>query len=60
MCVDVKDEIGDEVLSVVCFNIYVVSWWGYSYDVEYVLFVKMWNGLVCEVVEFLDIFVLIE
>ncbi len=54
MKVDIQDEIGDEASSVVRFNIHAVSRRGYSYDVEYILFAKTRDGLVCEVVELLD------
>ncbi len=54
MRVDIQDEIGDEASSVVRFNIHAVSRRGNSYDVEYVLFAKTRDGLVCEVVELLD------
>ena len=54
MRVDIKDELGDEGSSVVRFNIHAESRRGHSYDVEYVLFAKTRDGLVCEVVELLD------
>ena len=54
MSCDIQDEIGDEASSVVRFVIHAVSRRGNSYDVEYVLFAKTRDGLVCEVVELLD------
>ena len=52
--VDIHDEIGDEASSVVRFDFHAMSRRGHSYDVEYVLFAKTRDGLVCEVVELLD------
>ncbi len=54
MNVVIHDEIGDEASSVVRFDIHAVSRRGHNYDVEYVVFAKTQNGLVCEVVELLD------
>ncbi len=51
---DIQDEIGDDASSVVRFVIHAVSRRGNSYDVEYVLFAKTRDGLVCDVVELLD------
>lgn len=50
----IHDEIGDEVSSVVRFDFHAKSTRGYGYDVEYVLFAKTRQGLICEVVELLD------
>ncbi len=50
----IHDEIGDEVSSVVRFDFHAQSTRGYGYDVEYVLFAKTRQGLICEVVELLD------
>ncbi len=50
----IHDELGDEASSCVRFDLHAVSRRGYRYDVEYVLFAKTRNGLVCEVVELLD------
>ena len=54
MRVDIQDEIGDEASSVVRFNIHAESRRGNSDDVEYVVFAKTRDGLVCDVVELLD------
>ncbi len=54
MRVHIHDEIGDENSSVVRFDMHAQSRRGHSYDVEYVLFAKTRDGLVCEVVELLD------
>ena len=50
----IRDELGDEASSVVRFDLHGVSRRGHSYDVEYVLFAKTRDGLVCDVVELLD------
>ncbi|MFT7650652.1 MAG: ketosteroid isomerase-like protein [Candidatus Poriferisodalaceae bacterium] len=52
--VAIHDEIGDEESSVVRFDMHATSSRGHSYDVEYVLFAKTRDGLICEVVELLD------
>lgn len=52
--VDLHDEIGDEASSVVRFDFHAMSTRGHPYDVEYALFVKTRDGLICEVVEMLD------
>lgn len=52
--VDIADELGDEASSVVRFNFHARSRRGHPYDVEYVLFAKTRDGLVCEVIELLD------
>jgi ketosteroid isomerase-like protein len=51
---DIHDEIGDEASSVVRLDLHGRSTRGHDYDVEYVLFVKTRDGLICEVVELLD------
>ncbi len=50
----IHDEIGDEISSVVRFDFHAQSTRGHGYDVEYVLFAKTRQGLICEVVELLD------
>ena len=50
----IHDEIGTADSSVVRFDFHATSRRGMSYDVEYVLFAKTRDGLVCEVVELLD------
>ena len=50
----IHDEIGETASSVVRFDLHAISRRGHSYDVEYVLFAKTRDGLVCEVVELLD------
>ena len=50
----IHEEIGNEESSVVRFDMHAKSRRGMSYDVEYVLFAKTRDGLVCEVVELLD------
>ena len=52
--IDVLDEIGDDASSVVRFDFHAKSGRGHAYDVEYVLFAKTREGLICEVVELLD------
>ena len=52
--IEIHDEVGDESSSVVRFDIHATSTRGHSYDVEYVLFAKTRDGLICEVVELLD------
>jgi len=51
---EIHDEIGDEVSSVVRFDFHAHSTRGHAYDVEYVLFAKTRQGLIYEVVELLD------
>ena len=50
----VHDELGDEASSVVRCDFHARSRRGHTYDVEYVLFVKTRDGLICDVVELLD------
>lgn len=52
--VDIQDEIGDEVFSVVRFVFHALSSRGYPYDVEYVLFAKTREGQITKVIELLD------
>ena len=52
--VEICDEIGDGVSSVVRFVFRATSRRGNPYNVEYVLFAKTTGGLICEVVELLD------
>lgn len=52
--VDIDDEVGDEASSVVRFDFHATTRKGHSYHVEYVLFAKTTDGLICEVVELLD------
>lgn len=52
--VEILDELGDESSSVVRFNMRATSTRGHAYDVEYVLFAKTRDGLICDVVELLD------
>jgi ketosteroid isomerase-like protein len=52
--VEILDEIGDGLSSVVRFNFHAHSRADHPYDVEYVLFAKTTSGLIHEVVELLD------
>lgn len=52
--VEILDELGDEVSSVIRCNFRSMSRRGHPYAVEYVLFVKTSDGKVTEVVELLD------
>jgi len=60
VAVEILDEIGDEVSSVVRFVFRAVTGSGNPYSVEYVLFAKTTDGLVHEVVELLDTHATIE
>ena len=52
--IDILDEIGDDALSVVRFDMHAQTSRGHSYAVEYALFAKTTDGLIHEVVELLD------
>ncbi len=52
--VDIHEELGDEVASVVRFDFHARTRKGLSYDVEYVLFARTRDGQVCDVVEIMD------
>jgi ketosteroid isomerase-like protein len=52
--VEILDELGDQLSSVVRFNFRATSRRGNPYAVEYVLFAKTSEGKVCEVIELLD------
>ena len=54
VAVEIHDELGDALSSVVRFDFSATTRRGQPYDVEYVLFATTRNGLISEVIELLD------